>query len=97
MIKDPNKVLIPVENLEWEPTVSIATAIQKAETALMNAPEEININITLTGHTASRYHFISTLMTSLGLPLDETNKFLLQSGVESEIIRLQESVSKSND
>ena len=97
MIKDPNEVLLPVDGIEWEPTVSIANAIQNAENALMNAPEEININIKLTGHTASRYHFILTLMTSLGLPEDEANKFLFQSGVEAEIIRLQESVSKSND
>jgi hypothetical protein len=36
-------------------------------------------------------------MTSLGLPEDETNIFLLQAGVELEIKRLQESLSKSND
>jgi len=97
MIKDPNEVLIPVDGIDWEPKVPVAVAIKNAEEALLNSPQEINININLTGNSASRYNFIKTLMTSLGLPEDETNIFLLQAGVELEIKRLQESLSKSND
>jgi hypothetical protein len=97
MLKDPNQVLLPVEGLDWEPSVPISVAIKNAEEALMNSPEEININIKLTGPNASRYNFIKTLMTSLGLPEDETNMFLIQTGVETEIRRLQESVAKSNE
>jgi hypothetical protein len=97
MIKDPNEVLIPVDGIDWEPKVPVAEAIKNAEEALLNSPQEINININLTGNSASRYNFIKTLMTSLGLPEDETNIFLLQAGVELEIKRLQESLSKTND
>lgn len=97
MIKDPNQVLLPIDDLEWEPTVPASIAIKNAEEALLNSPEEININITLTGSSASRYNFIKTLMTSLGLPENETNKFLLQSGVELEIKKLQEGLSKTNE
>jgi len=96
IFEDPRKVLIDVEGLEWNPGVPMAKAIQLAQESLENTPDEINFNVILTGNSASRFHFIKTILTSLGLPNDEADKFLLQSGVEQQIRSLAER-SKSQD
>ena len=67
MIKDPRNVLIDVEGMEWDPQIPVAKAIELATEALQNYPSEIEFKVTLTGASASRFHFIKTILTSLGL------------------------------
>ena len=92
-MNDPNKVLVPVEEMEWNPEVPLAQALAMAEEALKNHPEEIEFNVTLTKAFAARFHFIKTILTSLGLPPDEADKFILHSGIESQIQKLAESAT----
>lgn len=97
MFNDPRNVLMDVEGLEWNPEVPLAKAIQLAKESLENTPSEIDINIKLTGNSAARFHFINTILTALGLPDDESKKFLLQSGIEQQIRALAERSSLNNE
>ena len=97
MIKDPRNVLIDVEGMEWDPQIPVAKAIELATEALQNYPSEIEFKVTLTGASASRFHFIKTILTSLGLPPEEADKYLIQSGVENQIRALAERSSKTDE
>ena len=97
MIKDPRNVLIDVEGMEWEPQIPVAKAIELATEALQNYPSEIEFKVTLTVFSAHRFHFIKTILTSLGLPPEEADKYLIQSGVENQIRALSERSSKTNE
>lgn len=97
MFEDPRKVLMDVEGLEWDPKISIAKAIDLATEALQNPPVEIEFSVKLTGTSAGRFHFIKTIMTALGLPNEEADKFLLMSGVEQQFRMLAEKASIPNE
>ncbi len=97
MIKDPRNVLFDVEGIEWDPQVPVAKAIELATEALENYPSEIELNIKLTGSSAHRFHFIKTILTSLGLPSEEADKYLLQCGVENQIRTFAERSSKTDE
>lgn len=90
MFENPRQVLTHVEGVEWNPEVPIAKAIQLATEALENYPEQIDLNITLTGSSAKRFHFMKTILTALGLPDEHADKFLLASGVEQQIKMMAE-------
>lgn len=93
MFEDPTKVLIPIEDMEWNPEVPVAEALKKAKEALSNPPDTLEFKVTLTGTYASRLHFIKTILTSLGMPDYEADKYLLQCGIEYQLRKLSESVS----
>jgi hypothetical protein len=93
MIEDPTKVLIPIEDMEWNPEVPVSEALKRAKEALADPPESIEFKVTLTGTYASRLHFIKTILTSLGMPDHEADKYLLQCGIEYQLRKLSESVA----
>jgi len=97
MIKDPRNVLVDVEGIEWDPQVPVAKAIELATEALENYPSEIELNVKLTGSSAHRFHFIKTILASLGLPSEEADKYLVQCGVENQIRTLAERSSKTDE
>lgn len=85
MFKNPRNKLVEVEGVEWQPTVPLDQALLKAKEAMENPPETLEFNTVLTGKFAAKLHFVKTLMTSLGLPDEEANKFILQYGIEQQI------------
>lgn len=60
------------------------------ETAIINTPDELPINVILTGKSAARYHFARTLLSSAypNLSLSDIDKFLVRGGAEREIEKL---------
>ncbi len=93
MIEDPNKVLMPVEGMEWNPERPIAEAVKLAEEALKTSVDSIDFNVTLTGKFAAKFHFIKTLLSSFGMPENEIDLYILQSGIEAQFKKLAESVN----
>jgi len=85
MFKNPRNKLVEVDGFEWQPTVPLDQALAKATEAMQNPPESIEFTTTLTGQFAAKLHFVKTLMTSLGLPDEEADKFILQYGIEQQI------------
>jgi hypothetical protein len=93
MIDDPNKVLMPVEGLEWNPERPVAEAVKLAEEALRANVDTIDFEVKLTGTFASKFHFIKTLLESFGMPDSEIDLYILQSGIEAQFKKLAESVN----
>ncbi len=93
MIEDPNKVLIPVEGLEWNPERSVAEAVKLAEEALKTNVDSIDFEVKLTGTFAAKLHFIKTLLSSFGMPDSEIDLYILQSGIEAQFKKLAESMN----
>lgn len=60
--------------------------VAKVEEAVMFAPEEVPVNILLTGTSAKKFHIIKTLITSSMPDLEEDDvvKYILRAGVERE-------------
>jgi len=60
------------------------------EEKLSNPPEEISVNLVLTGNGAKRYHFVMSILSSIYPELneEEVHKYLLRSGVERELERI---------
>lgn len=79
-----------MENEEiWsKPPISDITA--SLESKLENAPDEVAVNVILTGIGAARYHFAKSLLQSAYPNLDsrDIDKFLVRAGAEREIERL---------
>jgi len=93
--ENPNNVLIPVEGLEWNPERPIDEAIKMAEEALKTSVDEINFDVKLKGHYANKFHFIKTLLLSLGMPESEINSYLLCSGIEEQFRKLAQGARTS--
>lgn len=93
MFEDPKKVLIPVD-VEWNPERPVAEAIVLAEEALKDDIDSVDFSVKLTGIFASKFHFIKVLLSSLGMPDDEIDLYILQSGIEAQFRKLAESVQK---
>ena len=79
-----------MENEEiWSkpPLSDITTSL---ESKLENTPEELSINVVLTGIGAKRYHFAKSLLQSAypNLNNQDIDKFLVRAGAEREIERL---------
>ena len=79
-----------MENEEiWsKPPISAITA--SLESKLENSPDEVSVNVILTGIGAARYHFAKSLLQSAYPNLDsrDIDKFLVRAGAEREIERL---------
>lgn len=79
-----------MENEEiWsKPPVSEIT--ETLESELEKRPEEISVNVILTGIGAARYHFAKSLLKSAYPNLEERDidKYLVRAGAEREIERL---------
>lgn len=93
MLKDPNKVLMPVEGQEWNPEKPISEAVQLAEEALKTNVEKVHFEVDLTGSFASKFYFIKTLLSSFGMPEDEIDLYILQSGIEAQFKKMAESMN----
>jgi hypothetical protein len=93
MIEDPNKVLVPIEGLEWNPETPIAEAIKLAEEALKVKIDTIDFKVELKGTFAYKYHFIKVLLSSLGMPDVEIDNYILYSGIEAQFRKLAESAN----
>jgi len=93
MIDDPNKVLIPIQGLEWNPERPIAEAVKLAEEALKTNVETLYFAVKLTGTFPPTFHFIKTLLQSLGMPDSEIDVYILQSGIEAQFKKLAESTN----
>ena len=64
--------------------------IKSVEEKLANPPNEVAVNLILTGNGAKRYHFVMSILSSIYPELDEEelHKYLLRSGVERELERI---------
>lgn len=83
----PRKVI----KMEDELTLAKPTEIIKSvEEKLSNTPDEISVNLILTGNGAKRYHFVMSILASIYPELneEEIHKYLLRSGVERELERI---------
>lgn len=56
---------------------------------LSNVPDEIPINLILTGSGAKKFHFVKTVLSRSFPELNEEDifKFIIRSGVERELAR----------
>jgi hypothetical protein len=72
-----------------KPMKPAAELIDKIQKEIENPPEEIVINIKLTGIGAKRYYFVSKILQE---GFDETSediaKYLIRLGVEQEITKI---------
>jgi hypothetical protein len=93
MIEDPNKVLVPVDDLEWNPERPISEAIKIAEESLKTRIDKIDFAVELSGTFANKFHFIKTLLSSLGMPDSEIDLYILCSGIEEQFRKLAEGSS----
>jgi hypothetical protein len=93
MFEDPNKVLVPIEGLEWNPETPVAEAVKLAEEALKATIDSIEFKVELKGTFAYKYHFIKVLLSSLGMPDNEIDNYILYSGIESQFRKLAESAN----
>lgn len=64
--------------------------IKSVEEKLSNPPQEISVNLVLTGNGAKKYHFVMSILSSIYPELneEEVHKYLLRSGVERELERI---------
>ncbi len=77
--------------MEDELKLAKPTEIIKAvEEKLSNVPDEVSVNLILTGNGAKRYHFVMSILESIYPELneEEIHKYLLRSGVERELERI---------
>ena len=68
----------------------VTDILKKLNEAIENSPEEISVNVILTGIGAARYHFAKSLLKSAYPNLEERDidKYLVRAGAEREIERL---------
>jgi hypothetical protein len=71
---------------------NIKEIIANLNEAILNAPEEISINVILTGNGAKRFHIVKSLLASTYPELEdeEIDKFIVRSGIERELGRFSE-------
>ena len=76
------------EEIWLKPPVSEIT--ESLESELEKRPEEVSVNVILTGIGAARYHFSKSLLRSAYPNLEERDidKYLVRAGAEREIERL---------
>jgi protoheme ferro-lyase len=76
------------EEIWLKPPVSEIT--ESLESELEKRPEEVSVNVILTGIGAARYHFAKSLLRSAYPNLEERDidKYLVRAGAEREIERL---------
>jgi len=70
----------------------VTDILKKLNEAIENSPDEISVNVILTGNGAKRYHIVKTLLLASYPELDdiELEKFIVRSGVERELARFSE-------
>lgn len=70
----------------------VTDVLRKLNEAIENSPDEISINVILTGNGAKRFHIVKTLLLASYPELDEIEleKFIVRSGVERELARFSE-------
>lgn len=61
--------------------------VDKVEQAMMNPPDEVAVNVLLTGVSAKKFHIIKTLIESSMPDLEEDDilKYIIRAGVEREL------------
>lgn len=61
--------------------------VDKVEQAMMNPPDEVAVNVLLTGVSAKKFHIIKTLIASSMPDLEEDDilKYIIRAGVEREL------------
>jgi hypothetical protein len=76
------------EEIWSKPPVSEIT--ETLETELEKRPEEVSVNVILTGKGAARFYFAKSLLENAYPNLSESDiiKFLVRAGAEREIERL---------
>ena len=76
------------EEIWSKPPISEIT--ESLESELEMRPEEVSVNVILTGIGAARYHFAKSLLKSAYPNLEERDidKYLVRAGAEREIERL---------
>ena len=77
-----------MSNINFESS-NINEIVKRLNEALSDAPEEVAVNVILTGNGAKRFHIVKSLLSSSYPELedDEIDKFILRSGIERELAR----------
>jgi hypothetical protein len=82
------------EKIICNPIPTVQDIIDKIKDNIKNPPDEIDINIKLTGIGAKRYYFIKKLLiASLNEEENEIDKYLIRSGVEQELLKLHSALA----
>ena len=73
-------------------TVPMQEIVREIEKAVSNPPEELAINLIISGVTAKKFHLIKTIISSSMPELDEDDitAYIIRAGVERELDRLSE-------
>lgn len=66
--------------------------LNKINSELQNAPEEISINAILTGESARRYFFMKLILSSIAPEFDDEDisKYIIRSGIEREFDKISD-------
>lgn len=73
-------------------TVPMQEIVREIEKAVSNPPEELAINLIISGVTAKKFHLIKTIISASMPELDEDDitAYIIRAGVERELDRLSE-------
>jgi hypothetical protein len=64
--------------------------LNKINSELHNAPDEISVNAILTGESAKKYFIMKTILASIAPEFDEEDvcKYIIRSGIEREFDKI---------
>jgi hypothetical protein len=64
--------------------------LNKINSELQNTPDEISINVILTGIGAKKFHLVKTIVSNTNPEFDEEEiyKYIIRSGIEREMEKI---------
>ena len=70
--------------------INPSEALNKINTELQSSPEEIYINVILTGVGAKKFHLVKTIISTTNPEFDEEEiyKYIIRSGIEREMEKI---------
>jgi hypothetical protein len=67
-----------------------AEILRKVNESIISAPDEIAVNVIISGNGAKKFHIIRTFLSESypDLDIEEIDKYILRSGVERELAKI---------
>jgi hypothetical protein len=72
--------------------INASEILNKINADLQNAPEEIPVNVILTGEAAKKYYLMKTILSSVAPEFDDEDicKYIIRSGIEREMEKISD-------
>jgi len=70
--------------------INPSEVLNKINSELQSSPDEISINVILTGIGAKKFHLVKTIISSTNPEFDEEEicKYIIRSGIEREMEKI---------